>query len=515
MVQEAHHPQRDQVSSWRYPLIAFAASFALMVLELVAGRLMAPSLGVSLYTWTSVIAVILLGIALGNFVGGRIADRRADRATLAGIFFLAGGTTLASLIVSFILGTTLPGSRLPLLLSTLLFAGIAFTPPAFFLGCISPILVKLDLVSLDRTGKTVGRIYAAGAVGSILGTLATGFFLIQFLGTRAVIGGVAGILFALGIWIAADARVLKNRMTVFVGFLALAAFVAPGACTTETNYYCIRVTQALEGGLVLRLDHLVHSYVEPGNPGKLGYAYEKVYAILAAYRGKDAPRSLYLGGGGFVMPRYLEKFYLGSANEVAEIDPGVVRVNFEKLGLSRATTIAIATEDARTYLMRQSAEKKYDFVFGDAFNDFSVPYHLTTKEFNDLVASHLAPDGIFAVNLIDDYAHGRFLSSYIKTLKETFPEVVLMPLKADWERTGRNTFVVVASKQPLDLNLLRATEPRTLSDYSPASTESRDLHTVVSGAALDQFVTAHRPILLTDDHVPTDNLLAPVFRDAY
>lgn len=503
------------MTAWRFPAIAFASSFALMVLELVAGRLMAPFLGVSLYTWTSVIGVILLGIALGNYMGGVLADRGAGRRMLAGIFFLAGGTTLASIAFSFLLGGALPGSRMPLPVLTFIFATVTFLPAAFFLGCISPILVKLDLHSLDRTGHTVGRIYAAGAAGSILGTLLTGFVLIQTFGTRAVIIGVALTLFALGLIVAGDLRILKNKRTVFVGFLMLGSFVAPQLCTVETNYYCIRVSEAVEGGKILKLDHLVHSYVEPNDPGKLGYSYEKTYAILTAYVGKEKPLSLFLGGGGFVMPRYLEKFYPGSVNEVAEIDPGVTKVNFDELGLARATTIRITNEDARTYLMRQASDAQYDFIFADAFNDFSVPYHLTTKEFNDLVAAHLSSDGIYAVNLIDDYAHGRFVASFIQTLRRTFPEVILMPLKENWEKSGRNTFVVVASKQSLDLDRLARTEPRSLSDYSSDSSESRDLHTLVTAAALDEFVAAHRPVVLTDDYAPTDNLLAPVFRDAY
>src|SRR3954466_2341932 len=81
---------------WVSLLIVFMASFCTMVLELVAGRILAPFIGVSLYTWTSIIGVCLAGISAGNFLGGVLADKAGSRRTL-GLILLGGG--LFSLII--------------------------------------------------------------------------------------------------------------------------------------------------------------------------------------------------------------------------------------------------------------------------------------------------------------------------------------------------------------------------------------------------------------------------------
>src|SRR5687768_15020533 len=82
---------------WVSLLIVFMASCCTMVLELVAGRILAPFIGVSLYTWTSIIGICLAGISLGNYLGGRLADRAPSRQTLGILLFCSGLTSLAIL----------------------------------------------------------------------------------------------------------------------------------------------------------------------------------------------------------------------------------------------------------------------------------------------------------------------------------------------------------------------------------------------------------------------------------
>ena len=500
----------------RFPrTIVFVSSFAIMVLELVAGRLMAPYLGVSLYTWTSVIGVILAGISLGNEIGGRIADKQATRQTLAGVFFMAGFTTLLSLFFVPFMGELLSTSRLPLLASTLIFSAVTFLPASLFLGSISPFVVKFELRALERTGRTVGRIYAWGTLGSILGTFATGFFLISLLGTKTIVLGVAAVLFILGFFVIGQARLLRTRAAAMVGLMFIGGSAIPSICNVESNYYCIRVSQN-GAGYILRLDHLIHSYVKPDSVNELGYSYEKIYALLTAYTGKKDFRALFLGGGGYVMPRYMERYYPDSELVVSEIDPAVTEVNFARLELSRDTPIISVNRDARIFLKLMSETERYDYVFGDTFNDFAVPYHLTTKEFNDLVAAHLSDDGFYAVNLIDDLRYGNFLGSYIRTLRLSFPFVYFMPLETDWRHNGRNTFVVVGAKRPLEPGRWAAAVPPGISELQdPESDESKAYHLVVSDAEVDELLAGRKTVILTDDFVPVDNMLAPVFNDSY
>lgn len=479
----------------RYPAaIAFVGSFCLMVLELVAGRMMAPYLGVSLYTWTSIIGIILVGLSLGAFLGGRLADRAPTRHTLGGLFVLAGTTTLLGVYAVPFFGGLLEGSGLPLFLATLLFALAAFFPPSLFLGCISPVLVKMTLRTLDETGTIVGRISAAGAVGSIAGTFMTGYVFIAALGTRVIMLSVALALLALGV-IIMNRIPFARRFPLYALLLIGGSFLLPSPCTVESAYYCIRI-QKRPDGYVLRLDHLVHSYVHLPTGGDLGYEYENAFALLYAAQGKPAGRVAYIGGGGYALPRYVEKWYPASTQTVLEIDPRVTDANYERMELPRDTRIKTITGDARRFFSRLPAGAAYDAIFGDAFNDLSVPYHLTTREFAELVRNHLVPGGFYAVNIIDDSQTGRFLPSMIRTFMQVFPEVALVTRGDSWQTKRRNTFVLVGSRTPIPAGRF-------------------DSFTMVRGPELDAYAVRNRGLVLSDDYAPVENLLAHVFREAY
>ncbi|MBN1400383.1 MAG: fused MFS/spermidine synthase [Anaerolineae bacterium] len=182
---------------WRPNLIVFISNACIMVLELVAERVIAPHVGVSLYTWTSIIGVVLAGMSLGNYVGGRLADRSASARQLGLIFLLGGLTSLLTLITSRL--DIVAALQWPLLLEIVLLITLLFFLPAAILGTVSPIVAKLALRDLAHTGRTVGKIYAAGTVGSILGTLATGFVLTALFGTHRIIWGVGVVLLAMGL----------------------------------------------------------------------------------------------------------------------------------------------------------------------------------------------------------------------------------------------------------------------------------------------------------------------------
>src|ERR1051326_4281210 len=88
-------------------LVVFVASCCTLILELVAGRILAPFIGVSLYTWTSIIGVVLAGISLGNYLGGRVADRWPQRRTL-GFLLAAGGLASLAILPLINIATAIP-----------------------------------------------------------------------------------------------------------------------------------------------------------------------------------------------------------------------------------------------------------------------------------------------------------------------------------------------------------------------------------------------------------------------
>ncbi len=494
---------------WQPNLIAFVSSACIMVLELVAGRIIAPYVGVSLYTWTSVIGVVLAGISLGNYLGGRLADRWASL-RLLGIVFLAGGLCCFGVLAVDALGSHLPDSW-PIVLQILLLTAALFFIPCGLLGMISPIVAKLAVRDLAETGNTVGKIYASGALGSIVGTFATGFVLISWFGTHSIVWGVALVLLALGLIFLFGSRwrLLLPSALIVAGGAALIVSQGwlRGPCTRETDYFCIKVHEEDKGGepvLVLILDRLVHSYTSLNDPTKLVYGYEQIYAELTAYQAQRDKhlRALFIGGGGYTFPKYMEAVYPGSDIHVVEIDPGVTQVAHAMLGLKQDTSIVSYNEDARLFLEQKPGEV-YNLILGDAFNDFSVPYHLTTYEFNQRVHAWLADDGLYMVNLIDG-PRGDFVRAYTYTLHQTFRYVYLAPTSELWRQASRTTFVLVATDTPLDLNAFKT--------INAGNGVPLFAQRVLDEGALQALLSEGRVVMLTDQYAPVDQMLAPVYR---
>jgi len=495
---------------WQPYLIVFISNCCIMIMELVAGRIVAPHVGVSLYTWTSIIGVVLAGISLGNYLGGRLADRWASLRLLGGIFLMGGLSSLGILTVDTLSG--LPSGEWPIVLNILVLTTALFFFPSVILGTVSPIVAKLAVSDLARTGSTVGKIYAAGTLGSIVGTFATGFLLISWFGTHTIVWGVAVVLLVIGLLF-----LLRDRWLLMVvpGLILTGTSVQlfnlgwlRGPCTIESNYFCIRVFEEEQDGepvRVLTLDRLVHSYSSLDDPTKLVYTYEKMYAEVAQYRAQqdDHLRALFIGGGGYTFPRYMEAVYPRSDIDVIEIDPAVTQVAHHLLGLSPDTRVVTHNEDARLFLEREPAQA-YDLVIGDAFNDFSVPYHLTTREFNDRVSAWLEDGGLYCVNIIDG-PRGDFLRAYTHTLRQTFRYVYVAPTAEHWQRSPRSTFVLIASDAPLDRATLEALHARSADPLLARLLLSED--------EIDALLAEGSVVMLTDRYAPVDQMLAPVFRD--
>jgi pentatricopeptide repeat protein len=176
----------------------FLAGAATMVVELAAGRLVARHLGMSLYTWTAIIGVILAGMSLGNHLGGRVADRYAPVRALRWLFFCAGLSCLAVLPANAMLGAFTPLSLFPWPLRIAAHVALVFFAPALLLGAISPVAANLAVSGAEHAGRRMGVLFACGALGSIGGTFLTGFVLVFVLGVTAIFVLAACVLLILG-----------------------------------------------------------------------------------------------------------------------------------------------------------------------------------------------------------------------------------------------------------------------------------------------------------------------------
>jgi spermidine synthase len=535
-------------------IVVFVASFCMLVIEIVAGRILAPYVGVSLYTWTSIIGVVLAGISIGAYLGGLLADRYPRPSTLGWLLFVSG---LGALSISPL--TNLVGAaqfQTSLMVRILLITTMVFFIPSCILGMISPVVVKLTLKNLAKTGNVVGKIYAFSTLGSILGTFATGFFLISWMGTRHILLTMGAILiisavifgnffirqktfilflfflflffiiiFPLGVW-CGYAATHEERMSLPISPIQAMktlygyAFEFPVDEETyflkESNYYTIKLKrdETRSGGAPLEalvLDHLVHSYTDLKDPFYLEYEYIRIYEEIVRWQAKKKKsfEFLFMGGGGYTFPRFLEAKYPEAGIDVVEIDPEITRVAHQYLGISRDSRIRSFNEDGRWFVMNCKEKGKYDFIFGDAFNDLSIPYHLTTKEFAEQMKAILKPNGILLANVIDSFKVGRFMPSYIRTLEEVFGKgnVYLILLTSEYDHIGISTCVIAASPNRLDMadfvKTIKGKVGKTMTSH------------VMPSDRLQQYLSERTSVILTDDYVPVDNLIAPIFEERF
>ena len=477
-------------------LLVFVSSGAVLVLELSALRLLAPYLGLTLETSTAVIGVALAAIAFGTWAGGRSADR-VDPARALGPLLLAGGV-LTWLVLPAVrgVGELYAGRDVTLVL---LLAMVTLFVPAALLSAVTPMVIRLELRDLDQTGSVVGRLSAVGTLGALLATFGTGFVLFAFVPTSTILVVLGALVAGTGAALLVWQRRWRAVAVGVVATLALGtgALLTPDACEVETRYHCASVVadNARPDGRVLVLDRLRHSYVDLADPAYLDFAYVRAIAagIDASFPEGEPLRVLHLGAGGMTLPRYLADTRPGSLGTVVEIDDGVVALVRDRIG-PEPQGVDVTLADARVQLATEPSGG-YHVVVGDAFGSVAVPWHLATRQAVEQVQRVLAPDGLYALNVIDQGPLA-LLRSQVVTLQAVFENVALVapPALARGERGGNA--VLLASDAPLP-----ATALADLLDQRDASL------TVLRGVPLAELAGDAR--VLTDDLAPVDQLLTP------
>ena len=485
------------------PLLIFLqtlVSAASLVVEIVAGRMLAPYVGMSLYTWTSVIAVVLAGFSLGHWIGGRLAERAAPaamRATGRAMLAAALTTAIALSLLHWIAGPVLGGVGHPVWGIAVL-ATLVFFLPSTFAGIPAPVLAKIAVEGAAQPGRALGAIFAAGAIGAIAGTLLAGFLFISWLGTALTLALVtAAYLVAAFLCLAlARARMLAALgLSAMALLAAVAALAAPNPCTVESRYFCLRSEDISANPAnpvrLMAIDHLAHGISARDAPL---VQFTEHAAMLDALARLRAPRaaftSFFIGGGTYSIPRAFALRGTGPRT-VAEIDPAVTALAARDFWFDPASA-TILHEDARRALRER--DTRYDVIVGDAFTDVAVPAHLVTREFFELVKSRLTPGGTYLMNVIDYEGRLYALASLAATLGAVFPEIEIWTSAAAPEPGARAVFVIAAG--------FAATPARGFAVPAPDRTEF--------AALAPEYVAdliARKGTLLTDDYAPIDRLI--------
>jgi len=480
------------VSPIRASVLVFSSSAAVLVIEILAGRLLAPYAGVTLETFTAIIGTILAGIAIGAWIGGRLADRIDPHRLLGPALALGGVSAMLTVPLVRLFSPAVTAGPVGLVMVV----GVSALPPAAVLSSITPITVKALLDDLSAAGAIVGRISAIGTAGALFGTFVTGFVLVARLPTTTIVVSLGALLVTWGAvdWLrsgSGSAPVVSAAILVALAG-AILSVSAADRCEVETAYYCVRVEVDANRptGRILRLDTLRHSYVDLDDATYLEFEYVRIFAAAIDAHVSGSVRALHLGGGGLTMPRWLDATRPDSHSVVLELDPGLVDIAEERLGFTPSARIEIAVGDARTTL--NSLEPAgFDVVIVDVFGGIAVPWHLTTAEMVDQLSGMLGNDGIYVANVIDRGSMS-FARAELATLEQAFPNVAAVGPEGNLSEGGN--IVLVASHTPLDLERLAE-----LADERGVAVD------VVGPRSIDHYIGDAS--VLTDDFAPVDQLL--------
>jgi predicted O-methyltransferase YrrM len=497
---------------WLLVALQGAVSAASLVVEIVAGRMLAPYVGMSLYTWTSVIAVVLAGFSVGHWIGGIIAERQPARALIATGWALAAAaltTAGAVFLLRWGAGFVLPATD-NAVTAIVALSMIAFFLPSLFAGIPAPVLAAIAVAAApDRQGRALGAMFAAGAIGAIAGTLLAGFVFISWLGSIGTLAAVTVgyalatlLLLALGRR-AGQTPALALAAGALIAPLALAAasLAAPSPCTVESRYFCLRSldvsTDPQAPVRLMVLDHLAHGISARDAPGVMHTDHAALLEVIARHRmGTRAFHAFFIGGGTYSIPRAWASRAPRPEMTVAEIDPAVTAMAMADFWFD-PEGVEILHEDARRALARRP--ESYDVIVGDAFTDIAVPQHLITREFFELAASRLAPGGVYLMNVIDHAGSLAALAAILATAEAVFPVVEVWTSAERLDPGAQRVFVLAAGDGASPAGFVETLTP------APKG----------FGRLPENFLAAlraeHGEMILTDDFAPIDRLLGATF----
>ena len=442
----------DRPGSFALGALVFGAGIGALATEITASRLLAPYFGSSTIVWANLIGIVLAALALGYWLGGRLADRRPEPRLLGSIVLAAAAFVAiipfaAKPFLDFTvdgLDTASAGAVIGSFLAVLLLCA----PPVVLLGMVSPFAIRLAVSSIATAGAVAGRLYALSTAGSLLGTFLPALVLIPAIGTQRTFLVVAVLLAA------SSCFLLGTRYLVAPALLATLLLVPPGAIKAEdgliheeTSYYqYISVVERPDGRRLLHLNEgvAVHSIWRPDSV--LTGGVWDAFLALPPLVGRPLERIAILGNAGGTTARALGVYYPDARVDGVELDPAVSRVGRRFFGMGENPRLTVHDADARPFL--RSTAERYDLIVIDAYRQPYVPFYLATREFFRLVRDHLRPGGVVALNVAAVPDDKRLVEAVGGTLAADYPQVL------EWPALRFNS-IVLGFSTPLSREELR------------------------------------------------------------
>ncbi len=438
----------------RFLIIVLLPAGVLMALEMVSSRVLAPHFGNSVYVWGSIIGVFLGAMAVGYSWGGQLADRRPEMPMLGRLLLCAAALQLlvaafGSQVVAALGGWT-AGSPAGTLLATL----FLFAPITVFLSTVAPFAIKLATRDLALLGSTSGQLYALSTGGSLVGTLGATFLLIPYLSLDTIFAIlILGTLIPCLAALATEPRRQRSWL-LLAGVLTVLTLWQPSWQTHAgleplvdriTAYQSLQVYDQ-HGIRYLVSDGTRHSAIDlASGEAALSYPRHASAALLVA----PAPQSmLVLGMGAGSVGRLMQQQLPDLQVDMVEIDPAVAEIAEQYMGFRPQPSQRVHIDDARRFL--ENSDRQWDYIYADTYIGSAVPFHLTTVEFFAEVRQHLAPGGVFGVNLVSG-PDSPFTSAVLRSVHQSFPFLSLFAVR------GSGNHLLLARTEPMAFQGLEPT----------------------------------------------------------
>lgn len=433
--------------------VAFLAGWAIMQIEILGGRVLAPFFGYSIYQWGALIGVVMAALAAGYALGGRVGDRPAARRFLLAALAVSG---VYIALIPLLADALLPlfrglGAAWGAVVASVALLGV----PSALLATTSPIVIRIT--ASKRIAGTAGRVYAVSTVGSIAGTFFTAFLVIPEIGTRLGHYLCAGLVALALAGLLAEAR----RWTAVGATAAALALLYPWPPTLPVH--------------VIYRGESIHNIIEVHDHPNVRALYlnyttgvqtlevkgevltgEYFDLFLVGPYLNDGRKVLMLGVAGGIAMKQIAAVYRDAEITGVDLDPEVLRIARYYFGLKDHPRIRLVAEDARWYLARTA--ERYDVIAVDLYVTGTIPFFAATTEFFALARERLTDDGVLLINILSRRRGEDRIAPFVRTLAAVFPSVYAASfgnyfLIATRRPTGYAAIKARLEREPADPNL--------------------------------------------------------------
>lgn len=409
-------------------ITVFFTGAGVLLVEILGTRILAPFFGSTIFVWSSLIITAMGALSIAYFFGGKIIDRWA-RPEIFYFFILFSGISLM-LIMKASRPILLLGDKFGLRFGPLVTGVLLFFAPFFLMGAASPMVIGLVSKNSEKSGGCAGKVFAIGTLGSIFGALLSGFFLLPYFTLSAIFLSAAVIFLILAFSGFAVSGISNKKIAALLALCIVIIFFGSPTAEFKNNrntdikivhqengfYGNIKIVD-FGGERCLIVDGTYESCADKSSNESTSPYILEIGRIIQARKNDENILLLGLGGGG--MANFVSE---SKTADVVEIDPKITENAKNYFGFTEKPNINVFTDDARHFL--RVNDKKYDIVAMDTFASLTIPAHLASKEYFELLKSRLNNNGLFVVNFVGNAEpFDEYSLSFIRTIESVFPFV--------------------------------------------------------------------------------------------